>query len=322
MDDPKQSIRPFEEKDTADAVAIWNLLNPDWPRSVGDALDDYRKHDPTYLFQRFVAEIDGQVIGIGEYDQSVGSYHPQKFLLELYLHPDFHGQGIGKALYEKILESLQPHNPISFRVQVRDSSQRALRFFAERGFAETKRDWVSVLDVASCDLKLYEGLESTLTSEGITFTTLAELQKKDPETIRKFHSLFSEVRLDVPRAEPATPIAYDYFIANVIEAPDFDGRLFLVALEGDKYIGFTGLYPFGDMKALDQWLTGVKREYRGRNIALALKVRSVQFAKDNSYTSVRTDNDSTNVGMLAINDKLGFKRGAANLSLLKQFEIA
>jgi mycothiol synthase len=276
-------IRSFNEADTEAAVHIWNLLNHDWPRSVAESLDDYRKHDPQYLFQRFVAEDDGQVIGVAEYDQSVASYHPQRFLLELFVHPDFHGQGIGKALYDKVLESLQPHNPISARVQVRESSERALRFFAERGFVETKRDWVSVLDVASCDLTPYAGLESSLTSEGITFTTLGELREKDPEALRKFHALFSEVRLDVPRSEPATPISFEFFIDNLINAPDFDGRLFLVALDGDEYIGFSGMYPFGDTKALDQWLTGVKREYRKRNIALALKIRAIQFAKDNGY---------------------------------------
>jgi mycothiol synthase len=312
-------IRSFTEADIEAAVPIWNLLNSDWPTSVEEVRDDYRKHDPKYLFQSYVAESDGRVIGVGEYDQSPGSYHPQKFLLTFYVHPDFHGQGIGKTLYEKVLESLQAHNPISARVQVRESSERALRFFAEGGFTETKRDWVSVLDVASCDLKPYEGLESTLTSQGIRFTTLADLQQKDPEALHKFHTLFSEVRLDVPRADPATPIAYDFFIANVIEAPDFDGRLFLVALEGETFIGFTGMYPFGDTNALDQWLTGVKRKYRKRNIALALKIRTIQFAKENGYISIRTDNDSMNVGMLAINDKLGFKRGAANLSLLKEF---
>ncbi len=311
------TIRLFHEDDTKVIVPIWNLLNPDWPTSVEEVLDDYRKHDSKYLRQNYVAEIDGRVIGVGEYDQSVSSYHPQKFLLTLYVHPDFHGQGIGKALYEKVLENLQPHDPISLRVQVRESSSRALRFFAERGFIETKRDWVSVLDVASCDLTPYEEPLSSLTSQGITFTNLAELQKTDPETIRKFYELFSEVRLDVPRAEPVTTIAYDFFVDNVINTPDFDGNLFLVALDGDNYIGFTGMFPFGDTKALDQWLTGVKREYRRRSLALALKVRAIQFAKDNNYTSIRTDNDSTNTGMLAINDKLGFKRGAANLSLLK-----
>lgn len=312
-------IRPFTEADIEAAVPIWNLLNPDWPTSVPEVLDDYRKHDPKYLTESYVAEVDGRLIGVGEYDQSVSSYHPQRFLVTFYVHPDFHGQGIGKALYNKVLESLQPHTPISARVQVRESSTRALRFFAERGFVETKRDWVSVLDVASCDLTPYEGLESSLTSEGITFTTLGELQAKDPEALRKFHTLFSQVRLDVPRSEPATPISYEFFVDNVINAPDFDGRLFLVALEGEQYIGFSGMYPFGDTTGLDQWLTGVKREYRKRNIALALKVRAIEFAKDNGYTSIRTDNDSTNVGMLAINDKLGFKRGAANLSLLKEF---
>lgn len=312
-------IRPFAEADIEAAVPIWNLLNPDWPTSVPEVLDDYRKHDPKYLSQSYVAEIDGRLIGVGEYDQSVASYHPQRFLVTFYVNPEFHGQGIGKALYEKVLASLQPHKPISARVQVRESSQRALRFFAERGFVETKRDWVSVLEVASCDLTPYEELESTLTSEGITFTTLGELQAKDPEALRKFHTLFSEVRLDVPRSEPATPISYEFFVDNIINAPDFDGRLFLVALDGEDYIGFTGMYPFGDTKALDQWLTGVKREYRKRNIALALKIRAIQFAKDNGYMSIRTDNDSTNIGMLAINNKLGFKRGAANLSLLKEF---
>lgn len=313
------NIRPFTEEDVEIAVPIWNLLNPDWPTSVPEVLDDYRKRDPKYLLQSYVAELDGQLVGVGESDLSVASYHPQKFHLTLYVHPDFHGQGIGKALYEKVLESLKPHNPISARVQVRESSERALRFFGERGFVETKRDWVSVLDVASCDLTPYEGLESTLTSEDLTFTTLGELQTKDLEAFRKFHTLFSEVRLDVPRAEPATPISYEFFLDNIINAPDFDGRMFLVALDGEDYIGFTGMYPFGDTKALDQWLTGVKRDYRKRNIALALKIQAIRFAKENSYISIRTDNDSTNVGMLAINDKLGFKRGAANLSLLKEF---
>jgi mycothiol synthase len=313
------NIRPFTEADIEVTVPIWNLLNPDWPTSVPEVLDDYRKRDPKYLLQSYVAELDGRPIGVGESDLSVASYHPQKFYLTLYVHPDFHGQGIGRALYEKVLESLKPHNPISARVQVRESSERALRFFGERGFVETKRDWVSVLDVASCDLTPYEGLESTLTSEGITFTTLGELQTKDPEAFRRFHTLFSEVRLDVPRSEPATPISYEFFLDNIINAPDFDGRMFLVALDGNEYIGFTGMYPFGDTKALDQWLTGVKRDYRKRNIALALKIRAIHFAKDNDYVSIRTDNDSTNVGMLAINDKLGFKRGAANLSLLKEF---
>jgi mycothiol synthase len=315
-------IRTFAEQDTARAVEIWNLLNPDWPRSVPEALDDYQKHDYTYLFKRFVAEVNGQIVGVAEYDQSAGSYHPQKFLLELFVHPNFHGQGIGKALYEKVLEESRQYKPLSYRIQVRESSERALRFFAERGFIETKRDWVSVLDVASCDLSAYAGLESTLSSQSITFTNLAELQKVDPGALHKFHALFSEVRLDVPRSEPATPISYEFFIDNIINSPDFDGRMFLVALDGETYIGFTGMFPFGETNALDQWLTGVKRDYRKRNIALALKVRAVQFAKENGYTSIRTDNDSSNTGMLAINDKLGFKRGAASLSLLKDIQKA
>ena len=52
--------------------------------------------------------------------------------------------------------------------------------------------------------------------------------------------------------------------------------------------------------------TGVRREYRGRGIALALKLLAIDFCCRSGAGRVRTNNDSKNAPMLAINRRLGY----------------
>jgi RimJ/RimL family protein N-acetyltransferase len=64
----------------------------------------------------------------------------------------------------------------------------------------------------------------------------------------------------------------------------------------------------------------VRREYRRRGIALALKVRSLEFAKAQGYQRVVTENETNNRGMIDINDRLGFVKQPAYVHYLKTFE--
>jgi len=73
-------------------------------------------------------------------------------------------------------------------------------------------------------------------------------------------------------------------------------------------------------RSLYQGLTGVLREYRGKGIAVALKLRVLDFARKNGFDSIRTFNASTNEGMLSINAKLGFKRDLAWITFEKNLE--
>ncbi len=57
-----------------------------------------------------------------------------------------------------------------------------------------------------------------------------------------------------------------------------------------------------------QAITEVLREYRGRGIAVALKLRVIDFAARNGYDVVKTRNGSANKAMLGINHNLGFRR--------------
>ena len=66
-------------------------------------------------------------------------------------------------------------------------------------------------------------------------------------------------------------------------------------------------------------LTGVRRSHRRKGIALALKLRAVDYARRHGIEEVRTWNASTNEGMLGINIRLGFQRQPAWIDFVKTF---
>ena len=190
-------IRPFARADYDELVTIWNAVHPDDLYTVEEAQYFDESIQEPQKFGRLVAEEDSQLIGAAEYVQFPGMYHPQKFFLRLYVPSKFEQQGVGSALYKALMESLKPFDPISVRGQVAENRPHALKFAQVRGFIESKRDWLSILELAKFDPEPYGGLIETLKAQGIRFASLAELGNT-PELKRDFHALFSEVRQDVP----------------------------------------------------------------------------------------------------------------------------
>lgn len=54
-------------------------------------------------------------------------------------------------------------------------------------------------------------------------------------------------------------------------------------------------------------ITGVDRAHRGRGVALALKLLSIEYARRCGADYIRTHNDAENAPILAINRKLGYQ---------------
>ena len=311
-------IRPFTENDYEAVADIWNAVNKAEHTSAAALRYFDSAVEPPLRLERVVAEQDGAALGMAEYGNSPGMAHPQKFFLRLYVRPECEGRGLGTALYDRVLADLQAFDPLSLRVQVSEANPRALSFAQKRGFAETKRDWVSVLDVRTFNASGFENLEVGLAAQGIALKTLADLG--DSAAVRQaFFELFSDVRQDVPRSEPATPFTFETFSKFFFGAPDFSFDATFVALHGADMVGLTHFWTSDTTADLDTGLTGVQRAYRGKGVATALKIRALRYAKKVSATKVTTDNDTNNASMLAVNEKLGFKRLPASISLLKTF---
>jgi GNAT superfamily N-acetyltransferase len=71
----------------------------------------------------------------------------------------------------------------------------------------------------------------------------------------------------------------------------------------------------GEPEKLYQGVTGVLREYRRRGIATALKVKTIEYARNHGYRFIVTQNASVNAEMLALNEKLGFKRSVGIITM-------
>ena len=83
----------------------------------------------------------------------------------------------------------------------------------------------------------------------------------------------------------------------------------------NAYVGMSLLYKHTALPdVLKQSFTGVLPDYRGKGIALAMKLAGIERARAMGYREIRTENDSLNAPMLRINEALGFQREAARLT--------
>ena len=72
-------------------------------------------------------------------------------------------------------------------------------------------------------------------------------------------------------------------------------------------VGLAAVGYFKETNSMYNMMTGVDPAYRGRRIALALKLLTIRLARQYAADYIRTNNDSDNAPMLAINRKLGYQ---------------
>jgi GNAT superfamily N-acetyltransferase len=303
-------IRPYQVEDAPALVALNNLLEPDYPQTESEFRWQEENREARCKWSRWVAVADGVVIGAGEYSQWAFMYHPQKFNVEIGVHPEHRGQGIGAALYETVTSALEPHNPILLRTAVREDRPVAMRFAIKRGYVEAMREWESRLDVAAFDPAPFRERQERFAAGDIRICTVAELAA-DPNRDRKLYDMEAALEADVPSTDVHTPRPFEEWVKRTFENPSFIPEAWFIAVDGDQYVGCTALSRIEAGTRLETGLTGVLRSHRRRGIALALKLRAIEYAQSVGSPEIITWNATTNEGMLSINVALGFARQPA-----------
>ncbi len=308
-------IRPYRDDDAEQVVRVSNAAWPDHPTTVEELRFHDENEDPKCRHARFVAAEGDQMIGYGHYGQFSDMYHPRKFYLEISVHPDHHRQGIGSALYDHLCQALQPFEPLSLRTWVLETYSPCLAFYQKRGFIEDMRLWESILDLETFDSTPYHGLAERLEGEGLFIRSFQDLAS-DSLRYWKIFQLLEEVMSDVPYPEEHTKMSFEYFQGDFL-SPNLLPEGYLLMLAGEEYVGISNLWRFAVDSDLQQGITGVRRAYRRRGIALALKLAGIRYAQEQGKRRIRTNNEIGNQPMLALNEKLGFVRQPAWISLRK-----
>lgn len=303
-------IRPYQPEDAPAVVALGNLTEPEYPLTESEFQWVEQNREARIRWARWVALSHGKVVGKGEYGQDAGMYHPHRFHVEVGVDPDYRNQGIGSALYNTVTTALEEYQPNLIRASAQEHRPESLQFVAKRGFVETMREWESRLDVTSFDPEPFRDHQAKFASGGLRIQTLAELAT-DPNRNEKLYHLENALEQDVPSTYDPTPRPFEEWVKRSFENPWLLPDAWFIALDGDQYVGYSALGRTEAGPWLDTGLTGVLRSHRRRAIALALKLRAIEFARKVGAPEIRTWNATTNEGMLSINVRLGFVRQPA-----------
>ena len=299
-------IRRFEPKDYPRIVDISNLLYAPHRSTVDEARYEDDHFDKKYFLRRWVGEDpkSGEVVAVAEMNHMPWTFHPQKFWMNVQVHPDSQRQGIGQAMYDVVCQELREKAAIVVRSSARESMTDSVRWLERRGFVEKLRNWESHLDIVSVDAARFAA--KAVVPGGIRIVTLAEARTEDPACLRAIYDMANEIGPDIPGPDVFTPTTYEMFLSG-IDSPSSLPDAYFLARAGTRYVGISNLWRSeGSPDVLYQGLTGVLREYRGRGLAWAMKMRTIAYAREHGFRQIRTWNNTMNRPILNINEALGF----------------
>lgn len=122
----KPGFRPMRQADVEDVLLTENAAYPvPWTRGI--FLDCLRVG-----YYCVVVELEGRIAGHGVMSVAVGECH----LLNLCVHPDYQGQGVGTQLIHFLLEVAHWKNARIAFLEVRLSNDKAFRLYTHLGFEE------------------------------------------------------------------------------------------------------------------------------------------------------------------------------------------
>jgi RNA polymerase sigma factor (sigma-70 family) len=316
-DEVNTKLRPFNDPDwpTVSAIALARAADDVPGHEVW--LRGRQKFDDTRYFRRHyvVENAEGkQIIAYGAVEQTV--YLP-KYRLLLLTDPQWLKRGVGDLLLDRLKEDLREAQAITVSCRQYASETELVKLLESHGFAVRSRFLDLRLDVSNADVSPLPALVRRLADEGISISTFAEERARDPRSVEKLYELETVLRQDDPSRSQLAPPAYNAREALMwLEMPYVIPDAYFIGKHGDQYIGVSDVSLLEAMPGgLTQGFTGVRREYRRRGLATALKLHGIVYAQANDYRIIQTFNRPQQTAIRALNDKLGFKLTRESLML-------
>lgn len=327
------TVQPYQPKSDAEYEAIVQIYNACWPDDRTVAVN-WRHDDETwpakFLWERFVVKDGETIVGEGSLMEPKWAYVPGKYFYGYSWLPDYETQEKdGRTLYDRVydyvLHRVAERNPVALGTFTREDRLFHLGWLAGKGFRRMMREPISELKLRDFDFVRFNGAAERVASQGIRILTLPELQAQDPDWKPKLYESWMSIEADVPMPDPHTPDPLEEWEKG-FTSPAFCADGWFIATDyanrGTDPIGpIVGVSTLGlDLgmpEKMQTWLTGVLRTHRRKGIALAMKLRAVEFAISQGVSVIETGNEENNP-MLGINKVLGFTEKPAWLDLEKK----
>jgi mycothiol synthase len=288
-------IRPCtNEADEALSLEIYNEVVP----TEAVSLDESRAWKAAQVgHQELVAMWNGEPAGSAVI--GIARAHPSALTLITVL-PETRRRGVGSALYRDVSRWARSREVEALSTRVTEDDVESLEFARRRGFVEHGRERRLVLDLAEVDPA------PPAPPDGIEIVRWSDR----PELVRGIHEVALEAHPDVPGSEDWSGEGHEEWLRR--QPPEHT----FVALAGDEVVGF-GRVSINAARphVVVHGMTGVKRAFRRRGIAAALKRAQITWAASAGFERLETMNELRNEPILQLNKRLGYREAPGRISL-------
>jgi mycothiol synthase len=282
------------DADLAHVVAIRTALAPAW--ESGPTIENLRHHlTVSPELRLYLALAGGEPVGCGAAGPWIPGEEGGSVEADAGVLPEHRRRGIGTALLRQASTHVRSLGREALLVEVREDDDESLRYVQRRGFTEIERQKAVVLELA--------GLVAPPPEEppGIRIVSRAER----PDLVRSMYEAGLEAGRDIPGRDGELEPSYEDWHAFEIARPSRAPELAFLALDGDVVVGFASLDAIGGVGY--NGLTAVRRAYRRRGIARALKQAEIAAAVRAGLPRLVTESEERNEPMRRLNHSLGYR---------------
>lgn len=219
--------------------------------------------------------------------------------------PAFRRRGVGSALLRLLAQEAAT---MGFAIASANATDAGSARFAERhGFREVDRQIEQVRAIAD--------EPAPQTPPGVTIVPVSARPELWPSA---YHTVGVQAFQDVATVAvlEVTPQEWQ---RDWITSPD----AMFIALANGEVIGCAGLMPDPDEpRRAEHALTAVRRDWRRRGVATALKRTTLAWAAANGFSEVYTWTQRNNDGMRALNTSLGFRTRSESITMQAALPLA
>jgi GNAT superfamily N-acetyltransferase len=278
------AIRPVESD--ADLQAWIDVRREVVPTESAGTVEQHRARNESKSVLMLVAEVGGELAGSGM--AALSDLRDRAFVAPRVL-PAMRRRGVGTTILRALLPHAESLGVNKVNSLVTDPGSRS--FAEQHGFEEvdSQVEQVRMLD---------EPLEFSGLPEGVEVVTIAER----PELLEAAYPLACEGWEDFATVAPARLELVDWLrYEATLPAGSF------VALADGEIVGYSGLCQHDNDGVAEDGLTVVRRDWRRRGLAAALKQNELAWAAAKGYHVVVTWTQNGNEGMRALNARLGYE---------------
>lgn len=274
-----------------------------------------RKEDPR--LQLVVCTSQGEVVGYGESRTGTGQKEGH-FFTWVTVDSENREQGAGRIAYSALEDWAISQGASVLESVVKDQDTRSQLWAERRGYVQHYRMFQSRLQLDAWDSTRFASTVSSAMASGIRFSTLAAESTNIEDTLKRYYDFRFNLGRDIPDVAGRSLLPYSQWRESISKNPHWDPAGVFLAVHGERWVAVSHLTQLASGGFYNSF-TGVDRDYRGRGLALAVKVVALEYAQHLGSHYVTTSNHSVNAPMVAVNMRLGYVPYDGIFTLRKEF---